>query len=222
MLTGCTPPPLDEAHVPGPPSVPERGAAGKPSPLTASLLVPPKPRLLNSPRHEEVTLVVFIDYQCPYCSQMNGLLRQAIQDYGQSLRVVVRNLPLPFHRYAESSARAIEAAAEQGALEPMMDMVLSSQGEWANASSDPSAVFERYALELGLDIPQFTSDFYSAVTSERIRKDVRDAKAFGAKGTPSVFLNGELIATNSNDYQTLQKPLIQALSEAGPPPTSTR
>ena len=74
-------------------------------------LVPADARTITDPANPQATLVLFTDYQCPYCAMMDDLIQQAKADYGDQVRIVVRNYPLPRHQNAETSARAVEAAA---------------------------------------------------------------------------------------------------------------
>jgi protein-disulfide isomerase len=61
-----------------------------------------------------VTMVEISDYQCPFCSRGNTTVEQLENDYGDKLRVVMKQNPLPFHEHAKSSALAALAAGEQG------------------------------------------------------------------------------------------------------------
>ena len=62
-----------------------------------------------------VTIVEFSDFQCPYCSKVEPTLKHLREKYGDKVRLVWKNEPLPFHPRAEPAAEvAMEARAEKG------------------------------------------------------------------------------------------------------------
>src|SRR5688500_4627408 len=69
----------------------------------------------------KVTVVVFSEFQCPFCSRITGTLDQLLQSYGQEVRLVWKHRPLPFHDRATPAALAAEAAREQGKFWEMHD-----------------------------------------------------------------------------------------------------
>lgn len=169
-------------------------------------------REVNTPAGAKATLVLFTDYQCPYCAKMDGLIQKAKSDYPDKLRIVVRNYPLPMHQNAPLAAQAVEAAAEQGSLEPMAAAVFAGQQSWAKATAGQRETLTGYAQGLGLDMTKFEQDFSSAKIQERVSQDLQDATALGLRGTPSVVLNGKLLSVDSSDYTTLKLPIDQALA----------
>jgi protein-disulfide isomerase len=58
-----------------------------------------------------VTLVEYGDYQCPSCGDTFPLVQKLQKHFGDKLRFVFRNFPLPMHPYAEHAAEAAEFAA---------------------------------------------------------------------------------------------------------------
>ena len=62
-----------------------------------------------------VTIVEFSDFQCPYCKRVEPTLKMLREKYGDKIRLVWKNEPLPFHPRAEPAAElAEEALAEKG------------------------------------------------------------------------------------------------------------
>ncbi|MCC3298477.1 thioredoxin domain-containing protein [Arthrobacter caoxuetaonis] len=175
-------------------------------------LVPADARTITDPADPKATLVLFTDYQCPYCAKMDTLIEQAKADYGDQVRIVVRNYPLPKHQNAEPSARAVEAAAEQGALEQMAAKVFEHQQDWKSASN-VDEIFAGYAEELGLDMDQFTADYNSDTIKDRVARDLKDAQDLQVKGTPTLYLDGQTLQLETGDYSEIQEPLDEALSK---------
>ena len=170
-------------------------------------------QVISDPAEAQATLVLFTDYQCPYCAIMDDLIQQAKEDYGDQVRIVVRNYPLPKHQNAKAAARAAEAAAEQGAFEEMASYIFEHQEEWGTQSTDVEETFVQYAQELGLDTEQFRSDYSSQQIIDRVDQDLQDAVDLGIPGTPTLILDGNLLTVNPADYSTLQAPLDEALGK---------
>lgn len=140
-----------------------------------------------------VTMTLFTDYQCPACKRFDSTLRGIRAKYGNRLKIVLRNYPLPIHKNAMVAARAAEAAALQGKLWPMHDQLYANQAAWIY-SNDPIPTFVDFAKQLGLNTNKFAQDIKSSAVSGKVNTDVQAAMAQGVKGTPTAILNGATIA----------------------------
>ncbi len=135
-------------------------------------------------KQPKVTIVEFSDFQCPFCGRVVPTLNQLEKDYGDNISISFRNLPLPFHENAMPAAEAAMAANEQGKFWPMHDKLFANQ----TALTRPD--LEKYAGEIGLDVPKFKAALDSHKYKDRIKKDSDDAEKYGARGTPNFFING--------------------------------
>lgn len=207
----------DPASDPAPDaSVTAEASTSAPAQMTFSAdqmdqLAPADARVITDPADPKATLVLFTDYQCPYCAMMDTLIQQAQEDYGDSVRIVVRNYPLPKHQNAEPAARAVEAAAEQGALEEMAASVFEHQQDW-KAASDVDGLFASYAEELNLDLDRFRSDYGSDAIRDRVARDLQDARDLQIQHTPTLILNGREVQLQTGAYSEISAPLDQALA----------
>lgn len=174
-------------------------------------VAPADARAISNPDNPEATLVLFTDYQCPYCAMMDSVIQQAQEDYGDSVRILVRNYPLPKHLNAEPAARAVEAAAEQGALEDMAAAVFEHQEDWKTAD-DVDGLFASYAEELNLDMDRFRTDYDSEAIKDRVAQDLQVAQDLELKGTPTLILNDQELQLETGEYSEIQEPLDQALA----------
>ena len=52
------------------------------------------------PKDAPVTIVEFVDFQCPYCARFHPLVLEAIKAYPDKVKAVIKNFPLPFHKEA--------------------------------------------------------------------------------------------------------------------------
>ncbi|MEL7370905.1 MAG: thioredoxin domain-containing protein [Myxococcota bacterium] len=131
-----------------------------------------------------VTIVEFSDYQCPFCSRVNPTIAQVQKTYGDKVQIRFRNLPLGFHKRAKPAAKAALAAHKQGKFWPMHDKL------FANQKALEDADLEKYASELGLNMERFKTDLKSPEIDSWVSKDTVDAGKYGARGTPTLFVNG--------------------------------
>ena len=125
-------------------------------------------------------VVVYGDYECPFCAAVEARLRTL------DVRVAFRHFPIrSSHPRAQAAAQAAEAAAAQGAFWAMHDALFDDQGRledphlWARAE------------RLGLDIEQFEADRRSDRVAERVRADFHGGVRAGVATTPTLFADGE-------------------------------
>jgi protein-disulfide isomerase len=134
-----------------------------------------------------VTIVLFSDFQCPYCARIGPTLDEAQRAYGDRLRIVWKHQPLSFHPHALPAAEAAEAAREQGKFWQMHDGLFAAQRDLSPAT------YERLAKEIGLDVRRFAEATRSGKFRARVEEDQRLAARIGAQATPTMFVNGEKI-----------------------------
>ena len=147
--------------------------------------VDPERDHIRGPDDAPVTLVEYGDFECSYCGQAEGVIRQLLSSLGDDVRYVWRHLPLnDVHPSAQLAAEASEAAAAQGKFWEMYDTLLSHQGELTPRD------LTRYATELGLDVDRFRDELRRRDYAPRISEDVASADESGVSGTPTFFING--------------------------------
>ncbi len=135
-----------------------------------------------------VTIVEFSDYQCPFCSRAHNTVLQLEKDYGEKLRVVMKQNPLSFHNRAKPAALAALAAGEQGKYWEMHDKMFANQ----QALEDGN--LEQYARDIGLNVDKWKADMQSAKLGAQIDKEQGLATSLGATGTPAFFINGKKLS----------------------------
>jgi protein-disulfide isomerase len=138
--------------------------------------------------------VVFSDFQCPFCAQLAGPIRelQKTPPPGVDVTVRFRHFPLGIHPAAPLAHQAALAAAEQHRFWEMHDLL------FANRQHAQREDLIGYAAQLGLDVERFTKD----LDSDPIKQAIEDDKAEGARrhveGTPTFYVNGrEYVGTKS-------------------------
>ena len=142
-----------------------------------------------------VTIVEFIDIQCPFCARFHPLVAAAVKAFPDKVKAVVKNYPLPFHQQAIPAAKAALAAGEQGKYWEMLDGLLK------NSSNMNEKEFDTLAKELGLNVKKFQKDYKDkdAQWQEHIQKDISLGGQVEVRGTPTIYLNGRKTKARSID-----------------------
>jgi Na+/H+ antiporter NhaA len=152
-------------------------------PTTLARPVDPARDHILGPASAPLTLVEYADFECPFCARATGVANEVRKHFGDGLRYVFRHLPLPdVHPYAELAAAASEAAGAQGRFWDMHDLLFAHQDQLELED------LAGYAGRLGLDVEDFLRDIDEQRHASRIREDVADAEASGARGTPTFFV----------------------------------
>lgn len=140
-----------------------------------------------------LTLVMFTDYQCPFCSRFeNQTLPEIKKQYIDTgkLRFVVRDLPLPFHPNAAKAAEAAHCGTEQGKYWEFREKLVNN-GDKLDAKLLPD-----YAKQIGLDADKFTACLESGRHAVTVKSSADMAGSIGISGTPSFVLgrtNGDKV-----------------------------
>jgi protein-disulfide isomerase len=130
-------------------------------------------------------LVMFGDFQCPFCLGAQSVLRRVRERLEGELTFAFRHLPIPErHPLAPMAAEASEAAAAQGKFWEFHDALFPEQPKLSRETA------LRVAADLGLDAERMAAELDSGTHRPRIERDIAAAEASGATGTPSFYVNG--------------------------------
>lgn len=134
-----------------------------------------------------VTVVVFSDFECPFCSRVVPTLEQLMDAHGENLRLVFRHNPLPFHTHAKPAATVAVEAFRQGgnaAFWAMHDRLFANQRQLGDSD------LVSHGRALGLDTTRLQQALQNDGHADAIARDQAYAANLGARGTPSFFING--------------------------------
>jgi Na+:H+ antiporter, NhaA family len=149
-------------------------------------------------------MVMFGDFQCPFCLGAQSVLRRVHERLGDRLVFAFRHLPIPErHPLAPLAAEASEAAAAQGKFWDYHDALFAAQPKLSRET------MLEVGSELGLDAGRMAAEMDSGVHRPRVERDLSSARQSGATGTPTFFVNG---ARHYGAYDAAS--LVEAL-EAG-------
>ena len=177
----------------GPPARPQE------QPQTAAYEIPVK---ADDPvlgkKDAKVNVVIFSDFQCPFCARVDPMLKDVVKDpeLKDKVNVVFKQFPLSFHQQAKPAAKAALAAHEQGKFWEMSDKLMANQRDLTAEN------FKKWAGEIGLNVAKFEADLKNndAKYEERIKADMDvGSKQAKVRGTPSIYVNGWELKNRSVD-----------------------
>jgi protein-disulfide isomerase len=144
-------------------------------------------RVAKGPKGAPVTIIEFSDYQCPFCRRAESTVEQVLKTYGDKVRLVYRDYPLPFHQNAKPAAIAAACAEQQGKFWPYHDKLFAAP----ELNDD---VYKKLADEVGLNAAKFATCLKSPEALATVEKHAAAGTAVGVRGTPAFFINGRMIS----------------------------
>jgi protein-disulfide isomerase/uncharacterized membrane protein len=150
-------------------------------------------------REGAVTVVEFLDFQCPHCRLLHGELKEAIDGFDDEVRVVRKNVPLPNHEHAIGAALAAICAEAQGRGDPLADAMLE-------ADDLSPGNRELLADQAGVDMAAWRDCLESDFARKRLEADVETAESVGVRGLPTYFI-GEQRFTGARRADQLREAL---------------
>jgi len=142
----------------------------------------------QGPADAEVTVVVFNDMQCKYCGDALGTLDQLQEEFGDKLRIVVKQMPV--HKTAELAAEAALAAADQGKFWELHDRMMTQQDDLSLGA------LLTMAEQSGLDVPKLRKALEKHTYAADVAADMATARELELNGTPAFVINGQRVVGN--------------------------
>ncbi len=134
-----------------------------------------------------VTIVVFSDFQCPFCGKLAATFDRVAETYGDDVRFVFKNEPLPFHAHATLAAEvghAVMALKGDDAFWRYHDMAFRRQ-----QLMSPDSI-RAWAVAAGADSREVDDGLANKKWAPKVERDHELAKRLGVQGTPGTFVNG--------------------------------
>jgi cyclophilin family peptidyl-prolyl cis-trans isomerase/protein-disulfide isomerase len=180
------------------------------------------------PEEAAVTLLIYTDFQCPYCAKLAPVLSDLRAAHPQDVRIIFRQYPLlPIHDKAALAGQAAEAAGEQGKFWEMHDLLFARQADWAELTPEQFRTWLVDAAgDIGLEAAQFRRNLEDGAAAAHLEDAFHTGVASGIPGTPFLFFNNDLfqIATSRENLEAVTRLTLQQGANAGatPPPPADR
>lgn len=151
------------------------------------------PRLLEAGVHfgvqgAPVSIAVFSDFQCPFCKLFHESLQQVRREFGDRMEITYLHFPLSYHTHAIPAALASECAERQGRFEQFADAVFARQDSLGVLS------WTGFATLAGVPSAAAFEACFDSVSDAKVLAGQNLAKRIGARGTPTVLVNGWKLA----------------------------
>lgn len=149
----------------------------------------------------KVSIVEFFDPECEGCAAFHPILQKVLAEYPKDVHLIARYML--FHGNSYPAALALEGAGKQGKYWEMYSILLERQGEWSHQDKPVNSIFEGFAKELKLDLVEFNKSYDDITFKAALAQDISDGKLLGVKGTPTFFINGQMLMNLSyNDLKS--------------------
>ena len=149
----------------------------------------------KGPESAKVTIVEYSDFQCPFCARgYQTVENQVLKEYGDKVRLVYKNFPLPMHPWAEPAAVASECAFEQ---KPQAFWKLYGYYFQNQRDITPQNIKDKSVEALkddGIDTAKFTDCLDNKKTLSEVKADQAEGASVGVNGTPAFLINGRLVS----------------------------
>jgi uncharacterized membrane protein/protein-disulfide isomerase len=155
----------------------------------------------------KVTIVEFVDFECPYCRALDKQLTEALARTDRPVRIVRKMVPLPSHPHAVPAAMAWCAADAQGKGDEMAKELFNAKPE----DMTPAGC-EAIAVRLGCDVMKYRETFASAELQARIKQDMADADKLN--GLPTIYIGTQKFEGSDHSSDKLLAAIERAAAPA--------
>jgi len=136
------------------------------------------------PNDAKVTIIEISDFECPYCSKFyNNTYKQLIDEYWDKIQLRFKNLPLNFHKNAQKSAESAQCAKRQWKFWEMHNKLFENNKKLSDAN------YKKWALEIWLDVEEFSVCLDSWETADEVAQQAKQAREYWISWTPWFLIN---------------------------------
>lgn len=137
-----------------------------------------------------VTIVEFIDFECPNCKRASLAIQEILLDpyLSDKVKFVFRHFPIvEIHPNAVNAALAAECAFEQGLFWEMHNALFEAQD---NLSIEG---IKKASVKAGVNSIQFSECMQSKKYLSVIQNDLQDGLSFGVREAPSFIIRDRIL-----------------------------
>ena len=164
------------------------------------------------PDNAPVTIVIFEDFQCPYCGRFYGNLEKVLKKYQNKVKIVYKTFPLErIHPWSKQAALAAQCAYNQSndKFWDFYNYFYKNQREFSKDNIEKKS--EEFAKKIGLNIKKYKECLKDKKTEAEINKQMKDGAMLGVRSTPTFIVNGT-IYQGALSEEDISKAIDKALS----------
>jgi protein-disulfide isomerase len=148
----------------------------------------------QGPAHAPVTIVEYADLQCPQCARLHEFLeKELVPKYGDKVRVVFKEFPLPMHDWSMTAAIANECVYRISPEAFVRFRSLIFQNQAAINITNVRDMLLGFADQAGVDRVQLAGCLDAKSSLPRIVQDQQEGKRLDVQSTPTCFVNGKIV-----------------------------
>jgi protein-disulfide isomerase len=141
-----------------------------------------------------VTIVAFLDFECPFCRVAYPTVLRLRDKYGpERLRFVFKHFPLPSHRRGINAARAAQVVSDLGGARAFFAYEHLLYDEKVDPDDFSPAKLGAWATEVGIPLEKFNAAYDSNVVRSEVWNDIQFAMTINVQAVPSFYINGLLL-----------------------------
>ncbi len=149
-----------------------------------------------------VTIVEYADLECPACARAQAFLEgQLVPKYGNKIRLIYKEFPLPMHDWSHQAALANECAyqIQPSTFAKYRTLIFSHQTE-INVANVRQKLLD-YGEQVGLNRMKLAACIDSNASLPRVEAGMREGTKLEVASTPTFFINGRMVV-GPGDPQT--------------------
>jgi protein-disulfide isomerase/uncharacterized membrane protein len=179
-------------------------------PLPERLTIETNPRggPIKGPANAAVTIIVFTDFECPFCRKTHQKLHTLMDRFAGKIRLAFRHFPLSYHQWAGQAAEFAYCVQQQEHFWSFADSIFAHNGQLSEL------ILSDYVRKSGVtDMEAFNHCIQTGQGKQAVANDIAEGKQFGIHSTPSLFINGRFFIGMPEDIDAV----IQEEIDRSPP-----
>ena len=156
-----------------------------------------------------ITIVEFADFQCFYCAKASKSMSALRDKYDGKVKLVYKNFPLSFHKFAKPAAEYFEAVAliSHDKAREFHDEIFDNFDDYAKLSEEGeiNKALKKIVKKIDVNMKEIKDNLETA--KKTVQADMEEALKLGVGGTPSFFING--IDAKGGRFEMIIEKLLQ-------------
>lgn len=187
-----------------------KDAKGAPEPEKKQAPPVPAGSAYKGSKDAKVVIQEFSDFQCPFCSRVEPTVSEIQKTYGEKVKIVWRDKPLPMHADAPLAAEAGREVLKQKGSDGFWKM---HKKMFENQQKLKREDLDGYAKELGCDMDKFKAALDNRTHKTAVDADDKAGTEIGISGTPAFLINGYYVS-GAQPFPKFKKLIDRAIAEA--------